>query len=77
MLDKIPLNRTGRMNRLLLLPSDEHGIFVFLDQSMYSRGIAGVGQNLICVGKLMTTIDLKDFEVTKIEQELNVSVFKR
>jgi hypothetical protein len=48
MLDKNHPNRTG--NSLFFI--DKRNIaYSILESSIYSRGIAGIGQNLLCVGK--------------------------
>jgi hypothetical protein len=47
MLDKNHPNRTG----YLIFVFTKHIYYSILESSIYSRGIAGIGQNLLCVGK--------------------------
>ena len=48
MLDKTPANRTGDESSHFIQFFES---FLSSEGSVYSRGIAGIGQNLLCVGK--------------------------
>ena len=58
MLDKTSPSRTGKIKKESSVKLKQY--ILCLELSIYSRGIAGVGQNLLCVGKCRLLVNTYD-----------------